>query len=359
MASVIVAQGSFGRTIISCDDGRTWIQNRSFDLEGSDMVCGDDTPVICEHTACKKRADDGTCYVQDPCDCGHEQGSPKGIVVAQGAILANFGWGAPGVNLHSIDGVHWDEVFYHEVNYAGLAYGMNKYIMFSIDTLLSDDGIEWTAGPNTYEIPSTGWLSPREFSFLDFAGGGRFIGAIDGDWVRVSADAGQSWQVAIVPAGCMNGIGNSRILTGNEVAVFINADGRACQSSDGGMTWNIYDINGINLYTGGGGVFANGLFMVWGNGPNDLGTRYSSPDGITWTATPLSSQVFLGAVGVSPEGTLVATGWFWSAYEGQTFHRSTDNGLTWTEADDYVQGHMIFDFASGKIPANTLCPGAS
>ena len=355
MVSVIVAQGSFGRTMISCDDGRTWIKNRSFDLEGSEMVCGDATPVICGETACQKKATDGSCYLEDPCECGHEQGMPKGIVVAQGAISANFGWGFPGVNLHSKDGEHWDEVFYHQDNYAGLAYGVNKYIMFSLDTQLSDDGVEWTAGPDSYEIPSTGWLSPRAFSFLDSMGG-RFIGAIDGDWIRVSADAGQSWQVATVPAGCLNGIGNSRILTGNDVAVFVNADGRSCQSADGGMTWNLYDINGTNLYTAGGGVFANGLFMVWGNGPDGVGVRYSSPDGIRWTATPLSAELYLGAVGVSAEGTLVATSWFWSAYEGQSFLRSTDNGLTWAAAEDYVQGHMIFGFAAGEIPENTDCP---
>jgi hypothetical protein len=87
-----------------------------------------------------------------------------------------------------------------------------------------------------------------------------------------------------------------------------------------------------------------------------MGVRYSSPDGITWTATPLGAQVFLGAVGKTPKGTLVATSWFWSGYAGQQFMRSEDNGLTWTNADSFVKSHMIFTFASGEIPANTLCP---
>src|SRR5262245_50601353 len=45
--AIIVAQGLVGRTTISCDDGLTWIANRSFDQEGSDLLCGNKTPVRC------------------------------------------------------------------------------------------------------------------------------------------------------------------------------------------------------------------------------------------------------------------------------------------------------------------------
>jgi hypothetical protein len=340
--SVIVAQGTFGRTTISFDDGKTWIANRSFDLEGSDMVCGDKTPVICGVTSCQKKAVGGGCYVQTPCECGHEQGMPKGIVVAQNSIVTNFGWGNPGVTMRSVDGVNWTSVHYHTDNYNGFAYGVGRFIHWStLDTLVSDDGINWLIGPRGY----TQELTPRGFKFLDY-GTGRFVGVADGNLIRVSADKGLTWVTATAPAGCASG----QILTGNGIAVMIWDDGKACRSADGGMTWTLHNINSVNQLAG-GGVFANGKFMVWGlpNSFNGDGARYSSSDGITWAATPTNGTVTVGALGVTPEGTLVGTAWFWSDYANQVFIRSTDNGLTWTTADSYVKSHMISTFASGKI----------
>jgi hypothetical protein len=358
MVSVIVAQGFMGRTTISCDQGKTWINNRSFDLEGGEMMCGDSTPVICGQTACKKKAMDGTCYVENPCECGHEQGWPKGVAIANNAIVANFGWGNPGVTLRSLDGISFGDPFYHKENYIGLAFGFGKFVHFGLDTLYSANGYEWESGPETYRPygPDGNWITPRVFTYLDYQEG-RFVAGIDSGLIRVSKDGGQTWVSATSsPPDCLNGMGNSRLITGNGIVVHINADGKACRSSDGGMNWTIHDIKGGNLYVQGGGVFANGNFMVWGSGADGLGVRYHSPDGVNWTATHLANQLYLGAVGVSPEGTLIATGWFWSAYTGQVFLRSTDNGLTWTQADRFVQSHMIWSFTSGKMPAGTACP---
>src|SRR5438045_724793 len=38
--AIFMAQGMLGRTMISCDDGNTWVGNRSWELEGDAFLCG-------------------------------------------------------------------------------------------------------------------------------------------------------------------------------------------------------------------------------------------------------------------------------------------------------------------------------
>ena len=88
---IVVAQGFVGRTTISCDDGQTWIANRSFDIEGNNLVCGDTTPVKCGTTPCKMVWTDGTCSQEDVCDCVHGTGYSKGVAIAEGQIWRTSG----------------------------------------------------------------------------------------------------------------------------------------------------------------------------------------------------------------------------------------------------------------------------
>src|SRR5262245_24536288 len=37
---MFVGQGYLGRTIVSCDDGKTWVGNHAWDTDGDPMVCG-------------------------------------------------------------------------------------------------------------------------------------------------------------------------------------------------------------------------------------------------------------------------------------------------------------------------------
>ena len=70
---MFVAQGQAGRTIISCDDGRTWVADRSDEAWG---YCSDH-------------------------DCDHGPGAGHGIT-----------WGAPGALKRSRDGVTWESLGY-------------------------------------------------------------------------------------------------------------------------------------------------------------------------------------------------------------------------------------------------------
>jgi hypothetical protein len=359
LVPVIIAQGLMGRTALSCDDGQSWMADRSFDTEGNVMVCGSTQPVVCGVTQCNLMNSDGkTCRVQAPCTCIDDSGFAKGVAIAQNEIVASFGWGAPGVIMNSQDGIHWTNGHYMYSDFPGVAYGSNTFLAFSSQPIVSPDGIHWQdGGAAGFDGPGQAWISARAVGFLDDFGG-KFIGAGDNDLIRVSSDAGNTWAVpATIPSGCAAGIGTSNtILTGNNIAVIITTSGDACRSKDGGNTWALTHVTSANISPV--GAFVHGKFMFWtAPPPSQNGVRYSSPDGETWTATPMSSGVWLGNVGVSPAGTLVSTNGLWNGYAAQAFYRSTDDGLTWNAlaSGSYKQGHAIERFGSGMIKANSTC----
>ena len=322
------------------------------------MVCGDRTPVVCGVTSCKVKQPDGTCRTETPCTCQHQVGVPKGIAIAKGQILANFGWGSIGTIMNSTNGAQWVHNFSFDAGYCypNIAFGQNSFVHFAAPTPhVSDDGLTWRNGGSAgFNLPGGGWSTPRAFNFLDNASGGAFIGVADGDVMRVSTDTGKTWKVpANIPAGCSDGIGSSeQIMTGNSIAVIVNSNGFACRSTDGGMNWSMKRITTEPLATS--RAFNQGLFLVW----STSGNRYSSPDGVNWTSNPVQGGVVPGAIGVSPTGTLVSTNGLWSDYSGQAFIRSTDNGLTWSTlpAANFTKGHIIMRFGSGYINRNALCP---
>jgi hypothetical protein len=359
---VIVAQGYMGRTTMSCDDGKTWINDRSFDKEGHERICYDKSPVICGVTSCSKMALDGTCYIQKPCDCAHGSGYPKGISIAQSQILSNFGWGNPPVIMRSQDGLTWDSSFHPAGGSPNLVYGAGRYIRYDSTSLISEDGMNWrNGGFANFNGPDQVEVTTRAFEFLDYMGG-RFIGMMDGNNIRVTADRGDTWFTPkTIPPDCTYGVGRTeRFLTGNGIAVMITDNRKACRSADGGVTWTLHDITtqqtGMMFQHG---VFSHGKFLTWGlmNGIGENGSRYSSVDGITWVEARTNGPIWLGPVGVTLAGTLVATNGN-GEYAHQTFMRSTDDGLTWIELPlgAFEQSHAIMRYGSGMIPANNLCP---
>ncbi|OQW53311.1 MAG: hypothetical protein A4S09_07925 [Proteobacteria bacterium SG_bin7] len=365
MVPVIVAQGFMGRTTISCDDGVTWINNRSFDLEGSYLV----TPpgqapkaVRCDAdgtgkgaTACYTLAQNGSYTLSPVCDCGHSSGFGKGVVVANGTIYANFGWGGQGALIGSTDGKVFKEVRHESyAGYSNILYGLGKFVLYDVyDNFTSIDGINWVPAPN-YPGPGA-----RAVAFYDYGNGGRFVAAVDGNVMHVSSD-GINWHSVVPPANCTQGIGQAqKIAVGNGIAVMTSWQfGTSCSSSDGGETWKISPIVSGDLLAHGmlGQTpgFANGKFLAsYFDFNTGQSYRYSSVDGIKWVAD--KSNAFFGPNGVSMKGSLIMTNG--GMYENQFLYRSTDNGITWKQipTSNYIQGHGFTRFESGYIPANTLC----
>lgn len=358
---VIVAQGYIGRTTISCDDGKSWIADRSFDIEGNAMVCGNKSPVICGVSSCYKKESNGNCTLQSVCDCGHDSGYGKGIVIAKNQILANFGWGGPGVILRSVDGQQWNNSYNFDASYLypNISFNSGRFIHFSSQPHISTDGLSWSNGAfANFNGANQPWTSPRAFDLLQYKTESRLIGVIDGDIMRISSNNGDSWtSPKVIPAGCTDGIGNSqRILTGNDIAVIITSTGKSCRTSDGGETWTLHNITSNELFAY--PIFANGKFMTWSRAAGSSnGLRYSSTDGVNWVATPMKTNTWLGAIGVSPTGTLVSTNGIDTGYSSQEFLRSEDDGLTWVSIpqSNYKKSHAIVRFQSGYIAAGGIC----
>src|SRR5215208_3215992 len=49
---IFIAQGMLGRTTISCDDGRTWVGDHSWEIDGDAMMCGMPQDVRCGTSTC-------------------------------------------------------------------------------------------------------------------------------------------------------------------------------------------------------------------------------------------------------------------------------------------------------------------
>lgn len=324
---VFIAQGKLGRTMISCDDGRTWVADHS---EKPNARCWDNTAA-------------------ENIECDHNSWSSVGMIEVEGYFLATYGWGYPGVVRRSEDGIHWTDVLAGHT-FAGMAYG-NGRIMCNEHSPWSsaDAGAEgtWTRGP---DIPSVGW-TVRRIGFLPSKTGGlgRFILTLDGE-ILLSDDNGATWQPPTTrPAACA--VNTVNIVEGNSVALIFQGDGSVCRSVDRGMTWVHQPVAAAFSSVA---LFGGGAFYVW-NGA----TRYRSTDGLTWVAnagTPADAEI--GAVARSADGTFVATRGGWQVwYEKQRFYRSTD-GITWDvlPAGAFVPSHPITGFVHGFAKPSAQCP---
>ena len=320
--AMFVAQGHAGRTLISCDDGQTWVADRA-DLPDTETRCWSGDALDLE--------------------CDHDASAGRGITYADGMFFATFGWGAPSTVRRSLDGVTWDVVHNMQSGHAGIAYGDDTLVTGNRYAAVSNDlGETWVEGEDT---GLTVW-NARHIGFGD----GTFVifGADEPDRdVIYSTDQGQSWQhPTTAPNGCIGGVGD--ILYGNGLFVGLGFGGDSCVSSDGGDTWTEGstggDVESESM------VFDGSQFMAGGNG-----VRYSSADGLNWTTEPTSGGN-VGAVGYSPEtGTFVGVRAGWQVwYEEQRWYRSTD-GLNWTEVSG-PGSHPIWHIVHGYGQASDVCP---
>lgn len=319
---VFVLSGHMGRTAVSCDDGRSWIHDRSYD-------------------------DSVRCFT-DGFDCDHHPGSSKGVTFGRGWFHATWGWGPPGSVRRSRDGVDWEPVL-EDTTFGGIAFGQDRVLVGSRAPRWSgDDGETWNDSGDTnfsvWNVRRTGWVP---------YGGGRFVlvGADGGEIdVVLSSDGGETWwHPTSIPAGCGAAIQNEGgIVEGDGVILIVGGDGVACRSTDGGDTWTSATIGGdIGSHV----VWTGEAFMVW-----QRGVAWSSEDGATWSSadtTPGDLQI--GPVEVSPAGTFVAVRGGWQEwYDRQRFYRSTD-GVVWEElgAGSYTGSHPVRDITFGYLDA---CP---
>lgn len=350
---VFLLVGKQGRRALSCDDGRTWRNDVSFD---------DALPMNLRF-----RCFSGAFALPDGgsnnTDCDHNAWSSTALAFVGDGFVHTMGWGAPGTFWRSTDGLSWSLVFTGS-NVQDVMVGPTRLVVATRSTRRSDDrGRTWTNGPELSLRSGTNdvWNVRGGGS-----GGGTFVvSAQDGmnvDW-QVSRDEGVTWQrPQLVGGGRVDACGAAHPVYGNGVFVSASWNGTRtvfCRSTDQGLTWSV--IMGPTDYPESRLLFTGAGFMVWSNGK-----VHRSTDGASWTTTNTVTRSPAGTMGAGPnigpvavnaQGTFVAVRGGWDVwYDRQRFYRSTD-GVTWDELPEsaYVKGHPVTMMVAGVVPRGA-CP---
>jgi hypothetical protein len=320
---VFVAQGHMGRITVSCDDGRTWVGNRSTD-------------------------DAARCFTAG-LDCDHNSVAGRGLAYGNGYFVATFGWGMPGVVKRSRDGLTWTDTLAGHT-FADVAFGNGVFLANERALQRSTDGSGWMRAGDTTARP---W-NVRTIDFINHGPRGRFLvsaeSGADRDIVW-SEDNGSTWRIAAArPPEC--GQYAKGFAYGNGVTILTSGQGHVCRSTDGGDRWTVVSVAPMRELSS--PVWTGNEFFAWAG--NQL---HRSRDGAAWQSTALvPSSVSIGAVARSPSGTFVSVRGGWQTwYDQQRFYRSTD-GVNWDVLPNtnFVGSHPINWIEYGTAPAGTVCP---
>ena len=331
LVPVFMAQGHLGRTVMSCDDGRTWVNDRS-------------------------DSDAGHCWREpNQIECDHTPISGVGLDTGGGTFFANFGWGYNGSLRRSTDGKNW-EVVKDGAWGGGVSYsdGVVLWLAGGDWPVSMDKGATW--GGSSQAIPG-GYFASRVLSRAgtkivvsgDDPAAGLFSNNSGRTWASVDlSDAGTVWQRSVQLAE-----GNGVLVTvSSRLDSAFTLTTYAATSTDG-LTWRGKEIyQGSDQNYGWNGIFFTGAeFVSFSNG-----NKMVSAGGMTWSGTPISnSGAVHGPLARAQNGTWVSIPNNWDQYyERQKAFRSTD-GINWEQIATWPGGHPITRLVSGYLPASA-CP---
>lgn len=315
-----VASGHLGRTIMSCDDGRTWVHDRS------------DNPT-------------GRCWVDGPnyVECDHTPNSGRGLDYNDGWFFANYGWGAPGSVRRSTNGKDW------QITMTGGSGGGIAYVLDRLLVLWHNNTGSWSVSEDqgqSFQIlnsqpewdemghPQLRRLNQKMIAYGRPAGRVRIMISRDGarTWTRIGAVT-PTWQSNLFAEG--NGI---LISTGNEPVLIRSTD-------DGeNFTTHPFPHRVFGLAHNGTGFFA------WGEG-----RTFRSIDGINWTTT--TAMVGTSPMPVWYEGSVAynsSTNTFvliqstWGRYYSNQEAMWSQDGVNWTRGQ-FPSGHPITAMVLGEV----------
>lgn len=302
---MFVAAGFGARTVISCDDGRTWVADQADVLNTSEDHVG--------HT-------------------------PKGLAYDEvnGRFAFLIGWKLPSQVRVSDNGVDWRDIDMRTGNstYGGLGFDRGELLLFLPNAIhrsadYGDTGNTWN---------STSWSGAQDYGWNV-----RSATAFDGLWVAsimdshliVSTNGWQDWReetgcsrVRHESIGQHGGHAIGRV-GGGRVMVSVGRTGGGCAlDADTGALLGTFDLNAVGGNGGEGQrrdgaepTFANGQFWA----PTAKTGILRSDDGVNWRRTAFPSGVEFDLVAHSPDtGTYVAIN-----KNGSEFYRSPD-GESWT-----------------------------
>jgi hypothetical protein len=326
MKTVFMASGHMGRTVMSCDGGLTWINDRSDN-------------------------NNARCWVNGPnyVECDHTAYSGRGIDSHGGWFVANFGWGVPGSVRRSRDGINWETVRTGEAGGGVTIYNGALVVAWGGWWRSTNLGMTWTAVANTpaFELSHPLFQRVNDKTFA----AGRANG------IAFTKDQGATWtRVTNFPADRM-----TYFAEGNGVLLSLGngGTGNLARSLNDGITWDSLQVTTGANRSWAGLVFNGTHFVTWAGGQ-----MFRSADGSTWTATPMTfsggfdPSLFNGPVQYNPETrTYVAIPNNWGRYyTGQRALHSSD-GYTWTQLSGaaFTGGHPINHITAGPMEAAN-CP---
>jgi hypothetical protein len=309
---MFVAVGRGGRTIISCDDGRTWINDRQLTSNNGD----------------------------------HEEETDKGFAYGNGHFVQLLGWGAPVSLQISEDGVEWRRVYPQGSRWATIAFLGDRFMMMNANEAV------------TAASPDGPWSYTTDHGCNDHmreGGGGApapgiMMGACGSTY---TTDGGQTWSNASACSAvtAFGGIGQrGGFAYGNGIFAAVDEEGDYCSTADKGTTWRSGQISnfrdGSRSYVG-KMFFANGEFwMMVGN------KGHRSSNGANWSTTSFSpSGIILHAIAASDTGAYVA----YDRESGQ-FYRSAD-GESWTATTKVAATPTFQRLTFGYGRTSNQCPG--
>ena len=331
---IFVASGHQGRTIMSCDEGQTWINDRS-----------DNPNAICW-------GPDNT----DPnyAECDHSPSAGTGIEYANGYFYTTFGWGYGGTVRRSSDGANW-QVLKSGGWGGGLAIVQNSLMLLWDKWPITHDwGSTWT---NTWNTTQLSGFNARRLT----KAGNKLIAMGGTTGIAISSDLGVNWSrpASFQPAwgdGVEKGRGGA--VEGNGVIVILSTKTAspnilyASRSTDQGQTWTAVEVATGSGFSWSSLIFANGKFMSWGGGK-----MWTSTDGASWTGTAMNIGNVPGPIARNSKGVFTLIKAVWANYYNlQYAYRSTD-GVNWTKlsATAFPGGHPLNFILSGEVDASA-CP---
>ena len=351
---VLVLVGKQGRRAISCDDGRTWKNDVSFD----------DAWPEAERYRCWQSGftlpDGGT----PSTDCDHNAYSSTSLSFSRGTFFQTTGWGAPGKVYRSTDGITWTSSDVSTTQ--NVMHGATRSILASRSSAWSDDdGVTWQTNK---EIPVTSAGGDPIWNIRggEYGDGTFLVLGLDGSNIDMLAsdDDGAHWRRPTLDDGSRADVcGAGRVTFANGTFLAFNVRGSdliVCRSVDHAHTFTVHVV-GPNPGDRSPTVWTGSEFRFW-----SPGKAFRSADGATWTVENTQTRVGgvlqggpnIGAVTITPEGAFAGVRGGWNVwYDDQRFYRSTD-GLIWDElpVSAYHRGHPVTGLVTGLAERSTACP---
>ena len=329
--TIFMATGHMGRTLMSCDDGKTWINDRS---DNNAAICG------------------GVTTDPNYVECNHTPYTSRGIDAGQGYFYANYGWGYNGSLKRSRDGKNWDVIKSGGWG-GGIAWGPNQ--LFHVHeggrwSLSNTNGTSWSqlTDPvrSQFSYPAVKRVNDKIFVF----GRSTKLG--------LSTDQGNTWKIQdiVTPFGDFSEGRGLIVAVGFLSRTGLPTVGYTYVSKDNGLTWITTTFLDSSLYHEFKNVIFNGTeFVTWARD-----RVYKSVDGLNWVRSYRKIDGIAPHSGVNYTHTFnQKTGTYISvngSYSSQKIYRSTD-GVNWTtlSASQYKGGHPIISIITGELDSSN-CP---